>query len=246
MAATVARSAWRWPKALTVAVVLAASGVGSFARATSADAELRETLDGIYRESAVQRELPEGAPREPTARFAGSPYAFFALFAAVAVVLLAAWLVDANWDRLGERFSALHGIGRKARALRRLRRPPRRDWYREADMLAANGRCAEAIHLLLSAALAELAGRAPRWPNAATAREIAALPLAGGDLRTLVAAAELAHFGGREATQAQYHHCRACALAISLSCCDFGEDALAQGTHAADEQQQRHHPDRCP
>lgn len=240
MAATAVHSAWRWSRALflrgapprvhrlgalSAGLVLAASAAGMPALATVA-ADLREGLEDIYQEDAIQRELPEEAARESGVRFVGAPYAFFALFAAAAMVLLAVWLVDADWERLGERLAALRGRGGKEGGARPP--PANRDRYRQADQLAASGQWAEAIHMVLIAALADLAAGA-RWPNAATAREIAARPRAGDDLRTLVAAAELAHFGGRAATLEQYRRARACALRIE-ACASARGGARGAGT----------------
>ena len=214
MGDTAVHSAWRWSAALAVGV-LGMAALETFAVATPAEADLRQTLDAIYQKEALQRELPQDAPRKPTVGFAGAPNVFFMLLTAVALILLAAWLANADWERWGEKLSARRGRARKEGGTSSP--STRADWHREADLLAANGQCAEAIHLLLAAALAELAAGAAHWPNAATAREIAALPFAGSDLRALVAAAELAHFGGREATQAHYRECRACAVRIEAS-----------------------------
>lgn len=189
------------------------AALDTFAMAAPVEADLGQTLDAIYQKEGLQRELPQDTPRKSTVRFAGAPTVFFMLLAAAAVILLAAWLANADWERWGEKLSALRGRTRKERAAP----PAPPDWRREADLLAADGQCAQAIHLLLAAALANLAAGTAHWPNAATAREIAALPFAGSDLRALVAAAELAHFGGREATQARYRECRACALRIEAS-----------------------------
>jgi hypothetical protein len=81
-----------------------------------------------------------------------------------------------------------------------------------AEVLARDGRFGEAIHELLLQTLGALAARSSIPITASlTSREILArAPLPGaarGSLETLVGAAEVCHFGGRPASDADYARC---------------------------------------
>ena len=208
-----------WPWALPLAFVLAL--------ALPAAADVAETLDRIYQEHGLQSELPSVAD-EPEAyrlglpQFGGAPYALLVVLAAVLVVLLVAWLANADREGWQQRLEFLRRPNRSATAPS----PAPNPQLANADELALQGRYSEAIHALLLAALAGLSERAG-WPSAATGREIAVRHVPSEDLRLLVAAAELAHFGGRQATPEEYRVCRSQALRLSV------EGPLAAAASAA-------------
>ena len=82
-----------------------------------------------------------------------------------------------------------------------------------ADRLAAEGRFGEAVHVLLLYSLQVLRRHLDRKLSPSlTAREIVGLvPLSAerrDDLRLLISAAELCHFGGRSASATEYRGCR--------------------------------------
>ncbi len=201
---------WPWRRALPLAFI--------FALALPAAADVGETLERIYQDGGLQRELPDAGDDDSDPfvaslpRFAGAPYLLLVVVVAVLAVMLVVWLAGADRERWQER-------------LRSLRRPPRsaaepspsaNPQLASADELALQGRYSEAVHALLLAVLAGLSGRDRRWPSAATGREIAARHVRNEDLRSLVAAAELVHFGGRRATREEYGICRARALRLSF------------------------------
>jgi hypothetical protein len=79
---------------------------------------------------------------------------------------------------------------------------PVRAWLAEADALAAKGRYAEAIHLLLFRSVEDIARRRPQVVRPAlTSRELAAAPGVPGSARALfariAAGVEASLFGGR-------------------------------------------------
>ncbi|WP_010162783.1 DUF4129 domain-containing protein [Sphingomonas sp. PAMC 26617] len=79
---------------------------------------------------------------------------------------------------------------------------PARAWLREADALAAEGRYAEAVHLLLIRSVDDIARRRPRVVRPAlTARELGAAnavpPAARGLFAGIAALVERSLFGGR-------------------------------------------------
>ncbi len=94
-----------------------------------------------------------------------------------------------------------------------LDRETRQRTLAEADALAAKGRYAEAIHLLLLVAMERLRRElGPRVAPALTSREVLALapiPEAAVDpLSRMVALSEIKHFGGRAADAPDYRSCR--------------------------------------
>lgn len=171
--------------------------------------DLGAALDRIYEEHDLQTVLPsvDVEPAKPIG-FA-SPGILWPLVGIVVAVLLAAWLVTVDWERLREmrrgRSRADAGDGEGSRRAQ--------DELAAADALARQGWYAGAIHALLVGVLRGLAD-ARRWPPAATPREIAATHMPTEDLRMLVLAAELAHFAGRPASEADYLACRARALRL--------------------------------
>jgi hypothetical protein len=83
----------------------------------------------------------------------------------------------------------------------------------DADRLAAEGRYAEAAHLLLHRSIDDIEGRRPRAVRPAlTARDIAgldALPAtARAPFQTIAAAVERSFFGGRDVDAADFAECR--------------------------------------
>ncbi|WP_419899565.1 DUF4129 domain-containing protein [Roseomonas sp. USHLN139] len=83
----------------------------------------------------------------------------------------------------------------------------------EADALAAAGRFAEAVRVLLHQSLAEIGIQRPRLLRPAfTSRDIAALPGLPGPVRqafgAIAAVVERAVFGGRAIGEAQWQECR--------------------------------------
>ena len=197
----------------------------------AAASELADTLADIYVDHDVQSELPAPS-REPTSTefqgamlFQGAPRIAYAVLCAIAIVLLAAWLARTDLKGLLARARARRLTGLLAaqiprllaRARARRRRPAMNedaathetpDRFATADVLARQGRYAEAVHALLLGALAILSADARRWPTAATGREIAAHHVRAADLGVLVEVAERAHFGGRPASAAEYRACR--------------------------------------
>ncbi|HIC79393.1 MAG TPA: DUF4129 domain-containing protein [Kiloniellaceae bacterium] len=90
----------------------------------------------------------------------------------------------------------------------------------EADKLAAAGRFAEAIHLLLLVAMDRLRRElGARVPPALTSREVlrlAPVPAsAAAPLERMVSLSEIKHFGGRDASAPDYDLCRADFLSFS-------------------------------
>lgn len=195
---------------LTVKVpALAAGGAASLA-AEAAGAET--ALDRIYQDHNLQTTLPIVDVATLTSPgVTGAPWLLWLLLAGVVAVLLSTWLGTVDWTRLRERrrprtdtVAAAAGGNRDQSGLD------------TADAYAREGRYGAAIHALLLDVLRTLAD-AKRWPAAATAREIAAKHLPMEDLRLLVSAAELAHFGGRPASEAEYLDCRGRALRLRES-----------------------------
>ena len=82
----------------------------------------------------------------------------------------------------------------------------------DAERLAAAGRYAEAIHVILLRFLGELRYSAQvTMSDASTSREIlrsgAVPPTMRGGLATVIGAVELCHFGGRDADEKLFRHC---------------------------------------
>ena len=182
---------------------------GAVPALAAAGTELGETLEQIYEEHDLQTVLPsvDVEPVKPTG-FA-SPALLWPLVGIVVAVLLAAWLVTVDWERLREmRRGRSRGDAGDDEGSARAQ-----DELAAADALAGQGWYAGAIHALLVGVLRGLAD-ARRWPAAATPREIAATHMPTEDLRMLVSAAEWAHFAGRPASEADYLACRARALRL--------------------------------
>ena len=190
---------------------------------------MAETLDRVYSEHNLQTELPitERPLAEPPVAFRGAPWLLAVLLAVGLIVLLAAWAASVDWQRLRERKLVRGRQGRAAGGAL----GDGHDWLGVADACARQGRYAEAIHALLLGALGVLAPNL-RVPAAATPREIAATHLKVPDLLTLVSAAELAHFGGRAASEAEYRACRAQALRLGRGLAQQPRRAESPASHA--------------
>ncbi len=163
----------------------------------------------ILSDSAYQTELPEGES-EPTRVPAGlGAFASLLLYiaAAVAIILLAAWIVreflrgatDSATDSPEET-----GFGADGR---------RGNLLADPEHLAGQGRYEEAIHMLLLVAIRHLGGNLPVPPSpASTSRELLrALPLAAERreaLGILVRQVELSLFGGWHVSEDEYARCR--------------------------------------
>lgn len=197
---------------------LVALGLLAAATTATASADIDAVVDAIYHEQDIQRQLPIAAPDDPPSPRLEVPVAFGWLVlaaAAVGTAALALWLLAFNLDAVGQR--------RKRRASQTLgvesRDPGTQvpgDWLTTADSLARQGGFAEAIHLLLLGVLGLLRMADDRTSEAKTAREIARNHSGPHPecLHALVRAAELAHFGGRPATQRQFEDCRRDAVKI--------------------------------
>lgn len=209
-------------------VLAAVAGLAITAWAANA-ADMAETLDRVYSEHNLQTELPitERPLAEPPVAFRGAPWLLAVLLAVGLIVLLGAWAASVDWQRLRERKLARGGLGRAAGGAL----GDGHDWLGVADARARQGRYAEAIHALLLGALGVLAPNL-RVPAAATPREIAATHLKVPDLLTLVSAAELAHFGGRAASEAEYRACRAQALRLRRGLAQQPRRAESPASHA--------------
>ena len=190
---------------LPAALVFVLGVASALARAE----DLGAALDRIYEEHDLQTVLPslDDEPVKPTG-FA-SPAFLWPLVGIVVAVLLVAWLVTVDWERLREmrRGRPRGDAGDDEGSVRA------ENELAAADALAGQGWYAGAIHALLVGVLRGLAD-ARRWPPAATPREIAATHMPTEDLRMLVLAAEMAHFAGRPASEADYLTCRARALRL--------------------------------
>lgn len=91
---------------------------------------------------------------------------------------------------------------------------PARSWLQEADMLAAQGRFAEAVHLLLFRSIEDIARRRPQIVRPAlTSREIAAVAAIPPAARTLferiARLVERSLFGGRDVEAREWEMARA-------------------------------------
>lgn len=192
-------SASRFPLPVKMPALAAGVLFSLAAGATSVD----ETLERIYLEHQLQGTLPSVDVETIAPPVAGAGWLLWLPLAVVAAVLLTAWLATVDWARLREQRR-----GRADTVAARTSANSGQDGLDAADAHAREGRYGVAIHALLLGVLRGLAD-VQRWPAAATAREIASKHLPTEDLRLLVSAAELAHFAGRAASEADYLACRA-------------------------------------
>lgn len=172
-----------------------------------------EALDDIYAEQNIQRQLPVAAPRSSPSRSGFAiPTAFaWGLLAAavVGITALALWLAGFGLDTVANARGGSPGQPGVVPPRAEAERAVPADWLRVADGLARRGRFGEAIHLLLLGVLETLRTDTPT-SRATTAREIARMTVGPHRerLQALVRASELAHFGGRSATRAEFEACR--------------------------------------
>lgn len=189
-------------------IVALASLAGWAAAESRVDAA---TLEKIYAEQKIQRQLPVAArTTSPSSGFRIPTEFGWGLLgiAVVGITALALWLAGFGLDTVATApgpFRGQPGVEPRGKPERAV--PV--DWLRVADELARRGRLGEAIHLLLLGVLGTL--RADDLPSqAATAREIARTTVGPHRerLQALVRASELVHFGGRSATREQFEACR--------------------------------------
>jgi hypothetical protein len=168
-----------------------------------------------------------GRVLEPVGRFLwwiGSffpnwPYARIFLWGVLAVVAaLVAWAVyqrirygEWRWPRR-PRWRA-RAVGAEPEAEWTPEAAPAREWLREADALAAEGRYAEAVHHLLRRSIDDIARRRPRLVRPAlTSRELGAadaIPPAARDLFAGIARlVERSLFGGRPVAATEWSEAR--------------------------------------
>jgi len=166
---------------------------------------VRASAAGVLRSGRYQTELPGDGLPPLTGLLDLSPAlvrAFVVTVVAAALALTALWLV--RHLRLRREEAA---VGPSA-----AEEPAFEDHADAAARLAAEGRFAEAIHLLLLDTLAELS-RAARLSPSLTSREIVALaqlaPAARTALADLVRAVEVSYFGEAIPAEAEYRACSA-------------------------------------
>lgn len=197
-----------WLAAATVGAVLAAlSGGARAAPAAPAPQAIQQVAEQTIKRLDLQTEFPQGA--EPF--HLTLPPEVLWLVIAVAVAVLAYGLRDLlpfgrmtqgdAWQ--SDDVAAAAGAGGSPAVILQM-----------ADDLAANGRFAEAMHVLLLRALADIRHRLDeQFADSLTSREI----LRGtrlreetrAPLRDVVTRVELTYFGDRPAAQADYLACRA-------------------------------------
>ena len=185
--------------------------------ATGSTEETDATLENIYRDLEIQRDLSVtvGGPRPDGGWMIPAVFGWVILGAAAAgAVGLAVWLmafdVEAAAAKRRRKRTRAQGVDVPDDNIA----PASADWLRDADDLARQGRFAEAIHRLLLGVLGRL-GRTSGH-DATTAREIVRAHVGphARRLGALVRASELVHFGGRPGTREQYDRCRLDALEL--------------------------------
>lgn len=206
--------------AVAVCGGLIAPGAGQ-AQSLSDPAQIRESRDRVLDSGNYQTERP--APPEVEER--GEPLrlppwvieAFLWTIAAILVVMVAVFLFNALQNRTGFKLKRKS----KQQPSATLVETPLFDMQKavvdrnleEADALAAQGRFAEAIHLLLLVAMDRLRRElGARIAPALTGREVLQLapvpPAVVEPLSRMVSLSEIKHFGGRDAAGPDYDQCR--------------------------------------
>lgn len=249
------RSVWRLARVLVWVLVLTSGGRLAMAQEPAgADGEVKpgsfEELHKAYlADKDLQLERPGRQPREPIEPPKPTPgwlralgQFFDGLFSAIGPVLgyigigivglLVAWLL---WFLFGEAISMRFGRRKTARdAVLESRvddlRPDAaaaRSLLEEADRLAAQGRFAEAVHLLLFRSIEDIqTQKEGRLPSSLTAREIGGLSdlpeRARRALSPIIRVVEHSFFGGREVDAGGWQTARA-------SYEDFAFGELANG-----------------
>lgn len=225
--------AWRRTKAmlrrfclcgLVIAVAVCGGLIASNvvqAQGLSDPAKVRETRERVLNSGNYQTERP--APPEIEER--GEPLrlppwvieAFLWTIAAILAVMVVVFLLNALQNRTG--FKLKRKSNQEPSAT--LVETPLFDMQKavvdrsleEADALAAQGRFAEAIHLLLLVAMDRLRRElGARIAPALTGREVLQLapvpPAVVEPLSRMVSLSEIKHFGGRDAAGPDYDQCR--------------------------------------
>ncbi|WP_420346683.1 DUF4129 domain-containing protein [Pelagibius sp.] len=219
---------WRLAAALMLLLVCQAFFIAPAIPQTLEDPQaVEEARDRILNTGRYQTERPTPPEREPDREPMSIPdwliETILWTVAAIVVVMIAVFLYNAlqnlsglrlNRDRRKEDAAVVETpLGARQRAIdtRTLE---------EADKLAAAGRFAEAIHLLLLVAMDRLRRElGARVAPALTSREVlrlAPVPApAAAPLERMVSLSEIKHFGGRDATAPDYDQCRADFLRFS-------------------------------
>ena len=197
-------------------------GLLAVAATATASGDVETTLDKIYQEQDIQRQLTIAElEARPSTSFAIPPVFGWIILAGAAVgaAALALWLMAVNLEALGAKRRKRRAGHDPDDASPDSGSPVPADWLKAADNLARQRRFAEAIHLLLLGVLALLRTADDRTSEAETAREIARTHVGPHPerLHALVRAAELVHFGGRPATRQQYDDCRRDAVEIDTA-----------------------------
>ena len=178
---------------------------------------MRESLEGIYEEQALQKELSSedfrGLERllewlEENGQLLGHTLLVLGLFAVLVLVLV---FLDSRNPVFFRNRRAANGEESESTLSIDVQSESVHALLAHADALADSGRCGEAIHELLLGLLNWLR-RSPgiEWQPAQTAREIAADRDASGALGLwdLVRESEQAYFGGYDAGPECYSACR--------------------------------------
>jgi hypothetical protein len=212
------------PHALCLLGLLAAAGPAADPRVSA-----REVLERGY-----QTDLPAGSPRPRSAESSSSTHdprpslprppagpslslpAFPVPLSAILWLLFAGALVAGLVWAVRQAGRARRGEDAEAPPADAPAPPPRRALrigpLTDVEELARQGRFGEAIHLLLMHLFAALQRRPTTAPAPAqTNREVLARTRLAGEARAalgvLVSAAEMVHFGGREAAREDYENC---------------------------------------
>ncbi len=189
---------------------------------TRSDGELVEAHRRLLTDTSIQFDLPTIEPPqpptwlEPLARFFSTiwPVLEFLFWAAVVLLVLyilyglVRWLQGKEWP----------GRRRKDKAAEpdqswRPDEAPARALLSEADALAAQGRFAEAVHLILFRSIEDIDGRRPELVGPAlTSRDIAALPAIPdrprGAFARIAMLVERSLFGSRTLGEGDWRDCR--------------------------------------
>ena len=183
---------------------------------TSAQADLQETLDGIYEEGAIQRELESDDFRGFERLFTwiekyGAPLGIVAItLSFILVLILAAHLLESRRSSFLIQRKSLAGASGELIMQGDDRLNSLDALLDHTDALAREGYYAEAIHELLLGVLDRLKSDFHlNWRPAQTAREI--LASQGGaeqGLERLVKTTEELYFGGIAGSEEIYKSCR--------------------------------------
>ncbi len=229
------RKGFGWRRAAAMALLLVCPALfGAPLFGTSAAAQVlqepeavEETRDRVLDAGRYQTERPTPPETEPARTPMTIPgwliEAILWIVAAIVAVMIAVFLYNALQNRSGLRLNrdrrSEDAVTVETPVSARQKAIDSRT-LEEADKLAAEGRFAEAIHLLLLVAMdrlrRELGGRVP---PALTSREVlrlAPVPApAAVPLERMVSLSEIKHFGGRDAAAPDYDQCRADFLRFS-------------------------------